>query len=128
MIIDDSFFEVEKWAKRREQKIGHWLYLLTFQVNIIKTIILLLVIFLGITWFPLTLCWSLFSFIDVWVITYFPLESLKKYMKYSFISHPDLMIKMLSVNKQIFFPGFSCMHKCMCAYGCYVPSSAPSKR
>ena len=65
---------------------------------------------------------------DVWVITYFPLESLKKYIKYSFISHPDLMIKMLSVNKQMFFPGFSFMQGWMCAYGCYVPASVPSER
>ena len=50
------------------------------------------------------------------------------YIKYSFISHPDLMIKMLSVNKQMFFPGFSFMHGCTCAYGCYVPASVPSER
>ena len=65
---------------------------------------------------------------DVWVITYFPLESLKKNIKYSFISHPELIIKMLSVNKQMFFPGFSFMHGHTCAYGCYVPASIPSER
>ena len=40
---------------------------------------------------------------DVWVITYFPLESLKKYIKYSFICHPDLMIKMLYLINKYFF-------------------------
>lgn len=83
MIIDDSFFEVEKWAKRREQKISHWA-LIVHVKYIIKPIILLLVSFLEITWFPLTLCWALFSFMDVWVITYFPLESLKNIYKIQF--------------------------------------------
>ena len=38
------------------------------------------------------------------------------------------MIKMLSVSKQIFYPGFSFMHMHTCAYGYYVPSSVPSER
>ena len=35
---------------------------------------------------------------------------------------------MLSVNKQMFFPGFSFMHGHTCAYGCYVPASVSSER
>lgn len=41
----------------------------------------------------------------------------------TFISHTDLMTKMLSRNKNFFFSDFSCTQGHMCVYGCYAPAT-----